>query len=225
MKKIYDEKSRLFVRKLALIIYDMVAVYVAAIISLMVRFQFSYTGQVKTYGDRFLNYHIIIIIATIIIFAFWHMYSSLWSFAGATEMFNIACACVCAGIAQIIIVTYLPPDDSGMPRTYYAIYAVVLFILEFSCRFFYRAFRSVIARRADAKAKSNIMVIGAGAAGAALIREITHSSHVNKRVVCAIDDDKNKRGIYINGIKIVGNCYIIGTTKKNPVFSSVCPIG
>ncbi|MDD3414338.1 MAG: sugar transferase [Lachnospiraceae bacterium] len=26
-------------------------------------------------------------------------------------------------------------------------------------------------------------------------------------------------------MSLVGNCYIIGTTKKNPVFSSVCPIG
>lgn len=26
-------------------------------------------------------------------------------------------------------------------------------------------------------------------------------------------------------MSLVGNCYIIGTTKKNPVFSSVCPNG
>ncbi len=31
--------------------------------------------------------------------------------------------------------------------------------------------------------------------------------------------------IFYGDMSFVGNCYIIGTTKKNPVFSSVCPIG
>jgi FlaA1/EpsC-like NDP-sugar epimerase len=48
------------------------------------------------------------------------------------------------------------------------------------------------------------MLVGAGDAGAAIIREIKYSGDRRKRVVAAIDDDPAKRGQHILGVKIVG---------------------
>ena len=49
------------------------------------------------------------------------------------------------------------------------------------------------------------MVIGAGAAGYMLVREMKNSKHLNRKVPCIIDDDPGKIGTYLQGIPIVGN--------------------
>ncbi len=51
----------------------------------------------------------------------------------------------------------------------------------------------------------NIMVVGAGSAGDVLIREMKSSDKLNMTPVCVIDDDTNKIGQYIEGVKVVGN--------------------
>ena len=53
------------------------------------------------------------------------------------------------------------------------------------------------------------MVIGAGKAGQALIKEMKISSHLNTKVCCVIDDNPNKKGRLLEGVPIVGNRYDI----------------
>ena len=48
------------------------------------------------------------------------------------------------------------------------------------------------------------MVIGAGNAGQAIIRDIHRSKEIKDKVYCVIDDDPNKWSRYIDGVPIVG---------------------
>ncbi|BDF34548.1 hypothetical protein CE91St62_26110 [Lachnospiraceae bacterium] len=48
------------------------------------------------------------------------------------------------------------------------------------------------------------MVIGAGEAGSVIIHELKTSRHLNRNVVCIIDDNPSKRGKYLQGIRIAG---------------------
>ena len=48
------------------------------------------------------------------------------------------------------------------------------------------------------------MIIGAGEAGNALIKEIVSSNYSTMVIRCIIDDDKQKMGQFIQGIKVVG---------------------
>ena len=57
--------------------------------------------------------------------------------------------------------------------------------------------------------KKHIMIIGAGEAASAIIKEITTSQYLDGKIVCAIDDNTSKIGSYIQGVKIVGNRYDI----------------
>ena len=59
------------------------------------------------------------------------------------------------------------------------------------------------------------MVIGAGTVGQTLIREIRKADSVHARVVCAIDDNPEKKGRFLEGIPVVGNRYdIVDMVKK-----------
>lgn len=214
MKKIYDEKYKLLVRRLALLFYDGCAIYAAAVISLFIRFEFHTGGLFQHYMDIINLYMLPIYVITIFVFYKFRMYSSLWGYAGANEMVNIAAASVVVSIGQLILVTYLPPEGDNMPRSYYIMYGTVLFVLEFISRFAYRAIRSLMDKRLENRTKTNVMVVGAGAAGAAIIREITHSSYIDKKVVCVIDDAYDKVGNYIHGIRVVGNRHSIPQMVK-----------
>ena len=208
------DKIQLLVRRVFLICYDIVAVYMAAILALLIRFELKFSGEMLRYWGVINPYMLMIIPVSLLIFAICHMYSSLWSYAGANEMVNIVVACVLASVSQVVIVTYIPPLDKGMPRSYYLLFCVMLFVLEFASRFAYRMIRSIANKRVEAGIKTNVMIVGAGLAGEALIREITNSCYVNKKVVCVIDDTPAKVGNYIHGIRIVGNRHAIPEAAK-----------
>lgn len=188
-----------------MLLYDSVAIYLAAVLALLLRGELRISSLVIDYLGKIHNYWPYIWVASLVIFYFCHLYSSLWTYAGANELANIALASVLVPIAQLIIVTYLPPEGDGMPRSYYILYGGVLFFLEFASRFLYRAVREISNKRMELGSKSNVMIVGAGDAGAVLVREISHSEHIHKRVVCIIDDSRNKIGSYLSGVRIVGN--------------------
>lgn len=212
--KIKNENRELWVRRGLLVLYDLFAVYMAAFFALFVRFEFKIGGSFTTYMERFHKYYIVVAILSLIVFYFMRMYTSLWTYAGMNEMVNIAVACVISSILQIVVATYIIPFGSTMPRSYYLLYGGFLFVLEFISRFAYRALRSFINHRAEQRMKTNVMVVGGGNAGEMLIREITNSCYVNKRVVCIVDDTPSKIGRYIHGIKVVGNRHAIPRAVK-----------
>ena len=54
------------------------------------------------------------------------------------------------------------------------------------------------------KAKKNAMVIGAGAAGQVILRELKTAGGAMARPCCVIDDNPNKWGRFMEGVPIVG---------------------
>ena len=53
-------------------------------------------------------------------------------------------------------------------------------------------------------AKERVMIIGAGIAGASLIREMRTSDKINMAPVCIIDDSPEKQKMLIDGVEVVG---------------------
>ena len=93
-----------------------------------------------------------------------------------------------------------------IPRSCYFIAAFLLLFYLCLTRFGYKAIRSLnsyMTYRINSGTK-NVMIIGAGAAGRIIIREMMTSSHLNEQIRCIIDDDESKVERFINGIPIVG---------------------
>lgn len=73
-------------------------------------------------------------------------------------------------------------------------------------RFFYRFVRFMKTEYfiRNRKEISNVMVIGAGDAGAAIVKELRLNETLKRRVCCMIDDDPAKKGKYVQGCLVVG---------------------
>lgn len=191
-------------RIIALLLLDIMSIVVAAFAALYVRFDFSFNG-IPT--DYLLKFEYIIpfnIILTLVFFALWKLYKSVWRYASATELLNIVFATSCAALAQLVVCYAI---DQKMPRSYYVLYWFLLTAFTCLIRFSYRILRLINSKRAELTGrhqKSNVMLIGAGAAGNAILKEIESSQFVNLNVKCIIDDQVGCHGKFMRGIPIVG---------------------
>lgn len=196
----------LWLRRLVLILYDILAVIVSSYFALFLRFDFSF-------GDIPENYEQVVTIAlpfsillTLIVFMVFRLYSSLWTYAGAMELTYIVGAGGTSGFLNMfLILTINMKTHIPLPRAYYVYYTINLIVLVFISRYAYRALRSFLHKRIGDAEKKRILIIGAGSAGDSLIREITRSSYLNMKVVGVIDDNSSKVGNYIHGVRILGN--------------------
>ena len=186
--------------------YDMLAVFTASILALLVRFDFHIMNVPPEYLDEVWRTIPYMAIVTLVIFWMLRLYSSLWSYAGALEMMYVVSACVLDAIINAAVILIRNWGDMfPVPRSFYVLYGIFLFILVMGCRYSYRGLRVLRNMHRVGVYRRNVLVIGAGDAGNQIIKEISNSRYVRKKVVGVIDDDRNKIGNYIHGAKVVGD--------------------
>ncbi|MBR2541200.1 MAG: polysaccharide biosynthesis protein [Mogibacterium sp.] len=162
--------------------------------------------------------------AVICIVVFWRLrlYRSIWRFASFTELQRITAATIVTTIIHIIGVTMtlnILAGDAGfttnrMPFSYYIMGAVLQAFLITAVRFSYRFILLLRATRSK-KSAANIMIVGAGAAGQLLLRDIRRTKSLEEQVVCFIDDNKNKWNRDVDGVLVVGGRESIVSTVKS----------
>lgn len=191
-------------RIIALVIVDIMSIVIASFASIYIRFDFSFAGIPSEYMTRFEKVIPLNIILTLVLFALWKLYKSVWRYASATELLNIVFATFCAAVGQIALCHVV---NQRMPRSYYVIYWFLLFGFTCVTRFSYRILRVLSTKRSELSGKNrknHVMLIGAGAAANAIMKEIETSQYVNLNVKCIIDDNKGCHGKFLRGVPIVG---------------------
>ena len=194
---------QLLIRRVCLIILDILCIIAASFLALLTRFEFDFHQIPPEFLKVIYEYGPFIIVVTLIIFTFFHVYSSLWEYAGIEEVFSLIVACLLSAVAKIIVISF---TWSTMPRSWYVLDTMYLMILIGATRVSYRLIRL---RRQNRKfpwvKRKKVMIIGGGEAGRTMITEIQNSKYLDQKVACIIDDDPKKIGRYIKGIKVVGN--------------------
>lgn len=201
LRKIKNPKKR--IRVSLLVIYDILVILIAEYMALLIRYEFHPERIKPIYLTSLMRYSLINLILTILVFSLFALYESLWRYASVTELLNLTLACLVSSGIQLIG-TYML--EYRMPRSYYILYFLLLLPMMMAGRFSYRLLR-ILKQRVYMTAMEEpivTMVIGAGDAGFAIIKEMQTSSHLHSKVVCVIDDNKAKRGSRILGVPIVG---------------------
>ncbi len=205
MKKYKDVLHIPLSRILILMFMDMLAVLVASFMAIYLRFEFRFSLIPSEYLDIYGRILPFTIVITILFFCVWKLYKSVWRYASATELMNIACATTCTAAAQVVLCYIL--TDARMPRSYYVLYGFFLFCLTCGIRFSYRIVRIINVKRNSIwrkAARNNVMLIGAGAAANMILKEIESSQYINLNVKCIIDDQPGCHGKLMRGVPIAG---------------------
>ena len=114
--------------------------------------------------DRFYTVFVLIVFYAL------HLYKSLWRFASFSELNRIFASSVITTVFHIVCITLL---IKRMPISYYVIGAAMQLALVTAIRFAYRYITLERTRRErSVKAVHNVMVIGAGAAGQVILKEM-----------------------------------------------------
>lgn len=192
---------QLLTRRAFLVLYDIMAVCLANFLALVLRYSMEMDEIPDYFMQSVIDHLPIGIVVTLIVFYLFRLYHSLWAYAGMSELQNIVMASfISAGIQGIFMVAMA----RRVPASYYFFNAFLLLGFTFVSRFSYRFARETRRRKRNSKNSIAVMIVGAGDAGNTLIKEIRSSYFSTMNIKCIIDDDPNKWGRYIQGIKVAG---------------------
>jgi len=134
------------------------------------------------------------------------LYDRLWRFASVNEMISVVWASTATSLL-LIALTYML--QLHYPRSVYVLFWLLLTAFTGGYRFLMRV---VLGKRHQSLSfakngkddTTNVMIIGAGDASSVVVEEFLRHPSLKRRPVALIDDDKNKLGMKIRGVPVVG---------------------
>lgn len=189
-KKTEENKySKIWINRAVLLAFmDVLIILVSYLAALLLRFDLKFSMIPVMYIDGYLWTMPYYVMITLVVFYVCRLYHSIWRLASVAELRMILTAYMILGVAYIAGMLFM---DMHMPRSYYFMGYIISFCLTTAVRFSYRLLRfyansneiAVSEEKAD-----RVMVIGAGAAGQTLVKEMINSEKLHTQVVCIIDD-------------------------------------
>ena len=221
-----ESKKKLYVRwfliRLALVVYDILAVNVAYFSALVVRFYVAseFNEWAVKYIPAFLQFAPFYTAACLVVFLLFRLYNSRWKYAGLYDLNRIAVACLITCVIQVAgsVIFFM-----RMPITYYLIGAFLQFALISASRFSYRFFlveRDRV-RKMWSKTNINVMVVGVGETSRIVIRHLEADVDNAAHPVCVVDFRGEEFGDRIGGIPVVSGVDKIGESVKKYNVESV----
>jgi FlaA1/EpsC-like NDP-sugar epimerase len=136
-----------------------------------------------------------------VMFRLFGLYRGMWVFASLPDLMRISKAVV-AGGALAMVASVLVQPLPITPRSVLLVSPLLLFLAMGGARAAYRAIKEFYLYGALIAQGKPVLVLGAGAAGASLARELSRSKEW--RLVGLLDDDPVKHGREVYGYKVLG---------------------
>jgi len=138
--------------------------------------------------------------------------SGWWRYVSLGDVIDIFKANLVGSLAFVLYVVFIY-GIIGVPRSVLLLDGMLCFLLVCAIRFVTRAYREnyfpMIANHQNGKVQ--MLIVGAGAAGQAIAREIRQNPDLGKVVIGYIDDDSSKVGRKFLGYEVFGGRSMIET--------------
>jgi len=192
--------ERIYRRKPALIIIDIILLNLALFISFILRFN----GDVFNYLD--FTYFMLISSIGLIILLFSNLYNRIWQYASIGELLTIFKV---SALINLLLVFYIYISRSSFPRSVILINFMTEIFMLGALRFGLRLLKDYSINNNLLVPRTRVLIIGAGDAGEIIIREMNKHPELGKKIIGLIDDDPGKADQLLHGVRVLGNRYDI----------------
>lgn len=178
--------------------FDLAAVVVAWIGAFLLRFNISWP---RIFQDELLYGSLILIVVQLAACRWAGLYRGMWSFASLPDLRRLVRAVLVSAFAGLALAVFAK-NWLLIPRSIVVLYPLLLLMIMGGGRIAWRLWKEArLSPVSDAQRKP-VVVVGAGTAGAMLLRELARSAEWC--VVALVDDDRHKRGLEISGCRVEG---------------------
>ena len=154
------------------------------------------------------------VVIKLTVFGLFKQYRGWWRYVGISDLIGITAASLVSTFV-IVVLWFILLNTASVRRSWYFeniagvsqgvfmadLFATVLFLagLRMAIRLYHEEFRTVESGRLK-----RFIIVGAGNAGEALLREVHRMSPAAYDVIGFIDDDQVRQGLSIHGIPVLG---------------------
>lgn len=198
-------KARAIIKALPLIFLDVVATAIAFIVAAWG------TGVLDIFlgAHGFAGYVAVLALINVVVFACGRMYNVLWEYASVDELLRILVVTAAASAVSDVLATLIFGQ-----RLPYRVYLVAWVILLFVCgasRFAIRLYSGTkgwsVFGVSEKSGLPRTLVVGAGETGSSAVkRMLSGDDNMAGCPVGLVDDNLQKVGSRIHGVKVIGTC-------------------
>lgn len=183
--------------KLKLILIDAIILAFAPIIALLLRFEGTIPAAEFVTFQQCLPWMVLV---TLAIFYFYGMYHRIWHYARIRDLIAIIGA-VTLSQAVIFIITVMAAIP--VPRSVIILTWLLTICAVGVSRLMYKVNLDMVTESKGHK--DNLLIVGAGDAGAMLVRELEQNANATTTIIGFVDDDEKKQKSRLAGFPVLGS--------------------
>ncbi|MHC1734666.1 MAG: polysaccharide biosynthesis protein [Erysipelotrichaceae bacterium] len=206
------------IRPILLMIIDLSVVVLSYFIAVWIRMDLSF--NILYFYQFFFDRLGLILLIYFIVFKLTKMDKSVRNMASVNDAIRICIASLIGTLATFYTLQFA--GFQPVPRSIFLIQAILLILVLEVFRFSYRVY-SLMAMKIKLidGDYARTLIVGAGAAGLMLLKELNDNQIYKNRVVGFMDDDKSKIGMHINGVQVLGTIDDLRSVVKNNQIESI----
>ena len=194
---------------------DLLLLPLAAYASYVLRLE---AFQIDIFWPSFAIFALLMLILTPFFFKRVGVYSRYWRYASIEELLllsgAIAASTVIASLIAWPIIDWLP-GKAVLPRSIPFIFLPLGLAATAGPRLALRMLSGYDWRRGRSNTWRPVAIMGAGDAGAMILRELQRNPHLGMEVVGFLDDDTSKFRMHIHGVPVLGGREMIPRLARN----------
>jgi FlaA1/EpsC-like NDP-sugar epimerase/UDP-N-acetylmuramyl pentapeptide phosphotransferase/UDP-N-acetylglucosamine-1-phosphate transferase len=155
----------------------------------------------QPYLGVFLKTLPLILLIKVVVFYYFRLFSGWWRYVGVSDLLDIIKAALVSALL-IYLAVYLSQGLTWYPRSVFMIDPILTICVIGGIRF---AVRVNIESARQQASQAATVIVGAGQAGTTIARELRANEKLGYFPIGFADDDPTKRGLKIQGIKVLGS--------------------